>query len=93
MRASGELEVSKAASTPRPPVRSRMAPAGSLVRGSTVSQAPNALARARRSGLTSSAITRAPIAAASWVADRPTGPWPKIAIVSLPDSLARLSAP
>jgi hypothetical protein len=27
-----------------------------------------------RSGLTSSAMTRAPIAAASWVADRPTGP-------------------
>ncbi len=34
---------------------------------------------ASRSALTSSAMTRAPICAASWVADRPTGPWPTTA--------------
>ncbi len=33
------------------------------------------------------------MAAASWVADRPTGPWPKIAIVSRPEVCMRRSAP
>ena len=47
----------------------------------------------QRSGDTSSAITRAPIATASCVADKPTGPWPKIAIVSPPCRLRRRSAP
>ena len=41
----------------------------------------------------STAITRAPMTTASCVADRPTGPWPKIAIVSPPCRLSRLSAP
>jgi len=41
----------------------------------------------------SSAITRAPIAAASCVAESPTGPWPKMAMVSRPEMCIRLSAP
>ena len=40
----------------------------------------------------SSAITRAPIALANCVPASPTGPWPKIAIVSLPESRIRRSA-
>ena len=39
------------------------------------------------------AITRAPMATTSCVADRPTGPWPKIAIVSSPCRDNRRSAP
>ena len=65
----------------------------SLEPGLTTSSAPNSFARASRSGLISSAITRAPITLASWVADRPTGPWPKMAIVSLPDRFSRRNAP
>src|SRR4051812_14609274 len=42
-------------------------------------------ARSSRCALMSSAITRAPIALAYCVAASPTGPWPKIASVSLPD--------
>jgi hypothetical protein len=38
-------------------------------------------------------MTRAPIAAASCVADKPTGPWPKIAIVSRAETFSRSSAP
>ena len=41
----------------------------------------------------SSAITRAPIALANCVPARPTGPWPKIAMVSLPEMFIRRSAP
>jgi hypothetical protein len=70
-----------------------IAPTGSFECGLTVSAAPNSLARASRLELTSSAITRAPIAAASCVADSPTGPWPKIAIVSWPDKRMRRNAP
>jgi hypothetical protein len=39
------------------------------------------------------AMTRAPISTASCVADSPTGPWPKMAIVSPPCSSTRRSAP
>ena len=38
-------------------------------------------------------MTFAPISFASWVADSPTGPWPKIAIVSLPERFIRRRAP
>ena len=55
--------------------------------------APNAWASLRRSGATSTAITRAPMTSASCVADRPTGPWPKMAIVSPPCRVIRFSAP
>ena len=41
----------------------------------------------------SMAMTRAPMTTASCVADRPTGPWPKMAIVSPPCRLTRFSAP
>src|SRR5262249_269878 len=41
----------------------------------------------------STAMTRAPMTTASCVADRPTGPWPKMATVSPPCRLSRLSAP
>src|SRR6266446_9427396 len=92
IRPSGWLDVSRVKSAP-PCVRSLIAPIGSFERGLTVSQAPNSFARSSRSGLTSRAMTRAPIAAASWVADRPTGPWPNNAIVSLPESFSRRSAP
>ena len=34
-----------------------------------------------------------PIVEASCVAESPTGPWPKIAIVSRPETFMRLSAP
>jgi hypothetical protein len=36
----------------------------------------------------SNAMTRAPIAAANWVPLRPTGPWPKIAMVAAAQSEA-----
>src|SRR5262249_11313379 len=45
------------------------------------------------SGAMSMAMTHAPISTASCVADRPTGPWPKMAIVSPPCSWTRRSAP
>lgn len=70
-----------------------MAATGSVSIGLITASAPNSLARARRAGLTSSAITRAPRAEASWVADRPTGPWPKIAMVWSPVSSRRFNAP
>ena len=41
----------------------------------------------------SSAMTRAPMALASCVAASPTGPWPKIAMVSSPWRPKRCSAP
>src|SRR5215218_6577081 len=93
-RASGEDEASSDRSAPSPPVRSRMACTGSATAaGSIVLAAPNSVARARRSGLVSSAMTRAPKALASCVAASPTGPWPKIAMVSSPWSPRRCSAP
>jgi hypothetical protein len=46
-----------------------------------------------RSALVSSAITSAPIAAASCVADNPTGPWPKIAMLCCPCKRSRCNAP
>src|SRR6202040_2082634 len=49
----------------------------------------NALARSSRCGLMSSAITLAPIALAYCVAASPTGPWPKIAMMSLPERFIR----
>jgi hypothetical protein len=60
--------------------------------GLTTSSAPNALARCSRGGLMSSAITFAPIALAYCVAANPTGPWPKIAMVSLPERFMRRNA-
>ena len=39
------------------------------------------------------AITRAPMTTANCVADKPTGPWPKMAMVSPPWRLIRFSAP
>ena len=41
----------------------------------------------------SMAMTRAPMATANCVADNPTGPWPKMAIVSPPLRLSRFRAP
>src|SRR5438552_3340968 len=41
----------------------------------------------------SMAMTRAPMATANCVADKPTGPWPKMAIVSPPCKLIRFKAP
>jgi hypothetical protein len=38
-------------------------------------------------------MTRAPITTASCVAESPTGPWPKIAMVSPPARFTRFSAP
>src|SRR6202042_844066 len=90
--ASALLDVSSDRSAYRPRVRSLIAATGSLEPGSTTSSAPNAFARANRCGLISNAITRAPIALANCVPARPTGPWPKIAIVSLPDRFIRRNA-
>jgi hypothetical protein len=50
-------------------------------------------ARLRRPGSISNAMTRAPIAAANWVPLRPTAPWPKIAMVSLPRNPRRSKPP
>src|SRR5262245_56669857 len=61
--------------------------------GSITSCAPNSCARLRRSAEMSTAMTRAPITMTSCVADNPTGPWPKMAIVSPPCRLSRFSAP
>ena len=52
--------------------------------GLRVSHAPKSRARSSRAGEISSAMTRAPSAAASWVAASPTGPCPKTAMVSSP---------
>ena len=86
-------EQSIAMATPRPPVRSLMAATGSLLPGSTISSAPSPFASSRRSATVSRAMTRAPMAFANWVALRPTGPWPKIAMVSEPVRFTRLRAP
>src|ERR1700722_15258411 len=91
-RASGLLDVSNVQSAKRPCVRSLIAATGSLEPGSTTSSAPKSFARCNRCGLMSSAITRAPIALANCVPASPTGPWPKIASVSFPDSRIRRSA-
>ena len=60
---------------------------------SITSSAPKALAIRLRSGDTSRAITRAPMATASCVAESPTGPCPKMAMVSPPCRPTRLRAP
>ena len=53
----------------------------------------SAITNAARSAPTSTASTRAPIARASWVALKPTGPWPKMAMVSRPERFNRRNAP
>jgi hypothetical protein len=70
-----------------------IAATGSFEPGLTSSSAPNSRARSSRCGLVSSAITRAPIALANCVPAKPTGPWPKMAIVSRPERFMRRSAP
>jgi hypothetical protein len=92
-RASGAEEASRVLCAPSPCVKSRMAATMSPALGSITSWAPNAWASLRRSGAMSMAMTRAPISTASCVADKPTGPWPKTAIVSPPWRLIRFSAP
>jgi hypothetical protein len=65
-------------------VSSLIAETGSFAFAFIISVAPKVFAISRRSDEISSAITFAPIAVASCVADNPTGPCPKIAIVSPP---------
>ena len=78
-------EVSRLLATPRPSVSSRMASSTeSTSPGFTACHAPNCRERSNRDAEMSSAMTRAPIALASWVAASPTGPCPKIAMVSSP---------
>src|SRR6266850_2040685 len=91
-RADAALLHSSERSTPAPFVFSRMFFKTSSREASTTSLAPNCFASAMRSGLVSTAMTRAPIALPRMVADRPTGPWPKTASVSPPASFIRLSA-
>ncbi len=91
-RPSAVPEVSSVLSAPAPWVSVRMAATASSVFGLIKPSAPNSLARASRSALTSSAMTRAPMAAASCVAESPTGPWPTTAIVSPPARFIRRSA-
>ena len=55
--------------------------------------APNLFASSRRSGDTSTAMIRTPMAAPSRVALRPTGPWPNTVMVVPPGSAIRLMAP
>src|SRR6516225_6335920 len=71
----------------------RIASTGLLERASITSFAPNSRASLRRSGEMSSAMTRAPMATASCVAESPTGPWPKMAMISPPCRLSRFNAP
>ena len=92
-RASGAEEASSVLWAPSPWVRSRIAATMSPDPGSSTSWAPNSRASPRRSGAMSMAMTRAPIITASCVADRPTGPWPKTAIVSPPCRLSLFRAP
>ncbi len=92
-RPAAAPEVSSEHDTPRPPVNAWMAATGSPPPATIVCVAPNAVARVALAALVSTAITRAPIAAASCVADSPTGPWPKIAMVSRADRFMRASAP
>ena len=66
---------------------------GSSFEESITASAPKSLASFRRSAEVSTAITRAPIAAPSTVAERPTGPWPNTASVSPPAMRMRRSAP
>jgi hypothetical protein len=74
-------------------VSSRIAATTSFVLPSITTCAPNSCASLRRSDEVSMAMTRAPIATANCVADKPTGPWPKIAMVSPPCKLIRFKAP
>ncbi len=92
-RASGLPVQSMAASTPSPRVSSRSAATGSASLALITASAPSSRASLSRSGTTSIAITRGPMAAPSIVAERPTGPWPKTASVSRPETSRRLSAP
>src|SRR5215470_8508066 len=92
-RASGAEEASSVLCAPSPCVSSAIAATMSCAAGSITSAAPNCRASLRRSGAMSTAMTRAPISTASCVAERPTGPWPKMAIVSPPCSAIRRSAP
>ena len=86
-------EVSTAAAAPGPPVSSLIASTEDVVVGSTVATAPNARACMSRSSEGSTATTSAPRAVASMVADKPTGPCPKMAMVEPPTSPKRSSAP
>jgi hypothetical protein len=92
-RGSGSPVQSMVASAPSPRVSSMMAFTGSVSRELTTASAPNCFARASRSAAMSTAMTRAPIAAPSMVAERPTGPCPNTARVSRPETSMRLSAP
>src|SRR5881398_312613 len=92
-RASGLPVQSIDASTPSPWVSARSAVTGSVSFALITVSAPSSRASVSRSGTTSIAITRAPIARPSIVAERPTGPWPKTARVSRPETSRRLSAP
>ena len=58
----------------------------------TPSDAPNSSAWLTRASDTSTAKERTPIALATWMADRPTGPMPNTASVSRPLSSSRSSA-
>ena len=92
-RPSDEPEQSMVVSAPSPRVRSWIAFTASASLALITCSAPKSRASARRSGTTSTAMTRAPIARPSIVALSPTGPWPKIASVSRPDTSMRLRAP
>src|SRR5215204_7410222 len=81
-------EQSMPTSVPRPSVRSRISSAASFPPIRTC-VAPAYLASSKRSGIRSTLITSAPLAAASMTTPSPTGPRPTTRTVSRPETPAR----